>query len=165
MPAPAHRPLVIQQGAGMYRSIAKESTTAAAPVYAALDRISAVAKHLLVVDDEPAIRELFRAFLTTEGYQVDLAANVPDAWRMVQAKSFDCILLDLGLPGMGGEELYQLIEALDKQLAQRVIFVTGGAVTPGARASLLALENTVLSKPFELDVLREQVFNLLQAPG
>ncbi len=155
----------MQDGNGMYGSIGEKTTAAAVPAYQGLDRISTSPQHLLVVDDEPAIRELFRAFLTTEGYQVDLAANAPDAWRMVQAKTFDCILLDLGMPGMGGEELYQLIEAFDKQLALRVIFITGGAVTPGARASILAPGTTVLSKPFHLDELRQQIFNLLQAPG
>lgn len=155
----------MQERAGMYESIDRATTTPAALSYAQSARIPAVPKNLLVVDDEPAIRELLRTFLTTEGYQVDLAANAPDAWRMVQANSFDCILLDLGMPGMGGEELYQLIEAFDKQLALRVIFVTGGAVTPGARASILALENAVLSKPFHLDELRQQIRNLLQALG
>ena len=71
MPHPAHRLLGMQEGAGMYGSIAKK-TTAAAPAYAELDRTSTVPQHLLVVDDEPAIRELFCAYLTTEGYRVDL---------------------------------------------------------------------------------------------
>ncbi len=155
----------MQDGNGMYGSISEKTTASAVPGFEGLDQISTPPQRLLVVDDEPAIRELFHAFLTTEGYQVDLAANAPDAWRMVQAKIFDCILLDLGMPGMGGEELYQLIEAFDKQLALRVIFITGGAVTPGARASILAPGTTVLSKPFQLDELRQQIFNLLKAPG
>lgn len=57
---------------------------------------------ILIVEDEPAIAELLRVLLETHGYSVLLAASAEEARPLVLTLSPACVVLDLGLPGMGG---------------------------------------------------------------
>ena len=117
--------------------------------------------HLLVVDDEPLIRNLLAKFSTMQRFSVDLAEEGYEAWRKLQSRSYDCILLDLKMPGMSGTELYGLIQAADKEVAKKVIFITGDTVNPDTRNFIEANQNPVMIKPFELKELHSQVLELV----
>ena len=117
--------------------------------------------HLLVVDDEPLIRNLLAKFLTMQRFSVDLAEEGYEAWCKLQSRTYDCILLDLKMPGMSGTELYGLIEAADKEVARKVIFITGDTVNPDTRNFIEANRNPVMIKPFELQDLHNQVLELV----
>jgi DNA-binding response OmpR family regulator len=67
----------------------------------AIDR----APTILVVDDEPAIAELMRDFLEADGFQVELAGDARAAQLLLAARSVDCLLLDVMLPGQSGFDL------------------------------------------------------------
>jgi two-component system, OmpR family, response regulator len=62
-------------------------------------------KHILVVDDEPHIREVVQYALEREGSKVTLAANATDAARALSTQSIDLIVLDIMLPDENGLEL------------------------------------------------------------
>ena len=79
-------------------------------------------RHILVVDDEPHIRNLLRRSLELERYTVDLANDGEEAWRKLRTLRYDCILLDLKMPRMSGRELYQLIHRADEAASRKVIF-------------------------------------------
>ena len=125
-------------------------------------RIAGAANHLLVVDDEPHIRDLLVRSLELENYTVDLAKEGEEAWRKLQARRYDCILLDLKMPGMSGQELFRRIEESDRELARRVIFITGDTISPITRNFLSASEKPVLSKPLDLEFLAQRVEELIQ---
>ena len=63
------------------------------------------AVRVLIVDDEPPIRKLLAVGLSTQGYVVSEAMNARVAIDMVDSEKPDLVLLDLGLPDMGGHEL------------------------------------------------------------
>ena len=115
------------------------------------------AKHILVVDDEPAIRDLVSRVLARDGQTVDLASNGQEALDMILGNRYDCIILDLKMPGTSGQELYRLVDNADPDLARRIIFITGDTVRPEARDFLKATGNPFLSKPFDLGELRKQI--------
>ena len=125
-------------------------------------QIAGAMKHLLVVDDEPHIRDLLVRSLEREKYTVDLAKEGEEAWRKLKARHYDCILLDLKMPGMSGQELFRRIEESDRELAKRVIFITGDTISPITRSFLSAAENPVLSKPLNIELLGRQVEEMLQ---
>ncbi len=68
-----------------------------------------VAKRILVVEDEDAIRETLRYNLAREGYDVSEAATGPDALSQARAERPDLILLDVMLPGLSGLEVCRVL--------------------------------------------------------
>ena len=117
--------------------------------------------NVLVVDDEAGIRDLYTEALQEEGYAVDTAINGDAAWSMVQGKSYDCVLLDLKMPGLNGRQLYDLIHGFNQEMASRVIFVTGDVLNPHVKDLVAEAGNPVLIKPFSLDDLRKCVSEFL----
>ena len=113
--------------------------------------------HLLVVDNEPHIRDLLRKYLESERYTVDLAEDGREAWRKIQNIKYDCIILDLKMPGMSGPELYQLIQEIGEPLASKVVFITGDTLSPETSSFLDSSGNPVLTKPFSVAELEEEV--------
>jgi DNA-binding response OmpR family regulator len=110
---------------------------------------------VLVVDDEPMVRETLGQVLADEGYVVDLAIDGESALERVHAARPDIILLDLMMPGMNGR---QFLAALRADLAYATVpvmimtAVHGLGVNP---SSLGASE--VVEKPFNIDELLNKV--------
>ena len=67
------------------------------------------------------------------------------------------VLCDLSMPVVSGEQLYARLRAVAPEQAARVVFVTGGAVAPGAREFLEASTNERLDKPIDVARLRALV--------
>lgn len=109
---------------------------------------------VLVIDDEEAIRAVVRRALARDGWAVEEAEDGPSALLQlrVQARSWVAILLDLSLPGMHGQELYEAIRLERPELVHRLAF-TSGAPSEFAEGT----GRPVLQKPFELGALRELV--------
>lgn len=114
--------------------------------------------HVLVVDDEANIRKLAASLLSLESCTVDLAENGNEAWHKLQSDFYDCIILDLKMPGMGGEELYWLIEGSNPEQASKVIFVTGDIASQETSKFISGTGNLSLSKPFNIAEFRDLVF-------
>ena len=114
-------------------------------------------KRILVVDDEPNIRNLLVEGLSTEHYTVDQTADGQEAWHKLQRKSYDCVLMDLKMPGMSGQQLYELITESHMDLARKVVFITGDTVSPETSAFIEATGNPALNKPFSIEELRKQI--------
>lgn len=79
-------------------------------------------KKILVVDDEESIRELYRAELSDEGYEVDLAADGREALRRLDAFRPDLVTLDIKMPGIDGIEILRRIR--EKNATIPVILVS-----------------------------------------
>ena len=79
-------------------------------------------KRILVVDDEESIRELYRAELAEEGYEVDLAADGLQALRRLEAFRPDLVTLDVKMPGIDGIETLRRIR--ERNPTVPVILVT-----------------------------------------
>ena len=120
-------------------------------------------RHLLIVDDEPSIRDMLRKYLEFERYTVDLAEDGNEAWRKLRTMEYDCILLDLQMPGMNGGELYRLVAESDKSMAGKIIFITGDGGSWDTNEFITTVTNPVLLKPFHLDQLHRQVLEVIEA--
>jgi DNA-binding response OmpR family regulator len=70
-----------------------------------------MAKKLLVVDDNPDIVEMLKAYLTGEGFQVVTASNGQKALHIARDEKPDCIILDMMMPEMGGEDFIRVYAA------------------------------------------------------
>ena len=125
--------------------------------------VPTLTKHLLVVDDEPNIGNLLARSLETQNYTVHLAEGGVDAVRKLASMDYDCILLDLKMPGMSGKELFRRIEASDQKAAEKVIFITGDTSDANTHEFITGLKNPVILKPFQLDDICRQVRKIVQA--
>ena len=112
---------------------------------------------ILVVDDEPGIRDLLFENLSDDGHTVDLASDGDSAFSLIQNNQYDCIIMDIRMPGTNGPILYQLVVEHDPPLAEKIIFVTGDTLHPEVRKFLDETGNPVLNKPFKRVDLRRQL--------
>jgi len=110
---------------------------------------------VLIVDDEPDVRQLLYDFLTGRDYEVLLASDGLDAIGMVERMKPDLVLLDVVMPGMNGVETLRRIAEIDPPL--RVIMVTANSDI-GLTSRLLAMGAVdYIPKPFDLDYLEQAV--------
>lgn len=71
---------------------------------------------ILVVDDDPRIRDVLRRGLTYEGFAVDTAGSGEEALRLAREQSPDLVILDILMPGLDGYEVLRRLRAADPQL-------------------------------------------------
>ncbi|MEE9291558.1 MAG: ATP-binding protein [Acidobacteriota bacterium] len=116
---------------------------------------------ILLVDDEPSILDVIGDTLRMDGHQVEVTTNGASALEKIRQETFDVIVSDLKMPGMGGRELFQKLGELDAALSRRVIFTTGDLASPDTLAFLEGTGNPYLQKPFDLNVVRRTVQELL----
>ena len=110
---------------------------------------------ILVIDDDPSIRELYTTLLHGEGYRVETAIDGQDGLNQLGCAP-DLILLDLMMPFMDGSEFLRRLRRLAKHASTPVIVLSAqyaGATFQGAQA--------VMQKPFDMDALLGRVSGLL----
>jgi len=116
--------------------------------------------HILVIDDDKAMRDACFQILSRQGYRVELAAGAKPGLSLLERQSFDAILLDLVMPDMDGLEALKKIRALDPEV--EVIIITGYGTIQSAVESIKAGAFHFLSKPFVPDDLRNLVSRALE---
>lgn len=105
-------------------------------------------RKILVVDDQPMLAKAIRRMLS--GHDVMVVGSGRDACAKIEAgERFDVILTDIMMPGMTGMELHSEIAKLAPDQVARMVFMTGGAFTPEARAFFDAVGCPTLEKPFD----------------
>jgi len=112
---------------------------------------------ILVIDDEPMIARLVQRTLSAEHDVVATVRAAEALERLAAGERFDVILCDLMMPQMTGMELHAELCRVDQAQASRMIFLTGGAFTPAARAFLDEVPNQRVEKPFDSKHLRALV--------
>jgi DNA-binding response OmpR family regulator len=110
---------------------------------------------VLIVDDEPAIGAMLQDHLAPQGYKVDIALHGGDAVMLASLERPDAVILDLMLPDMSGEHIFQQLRALDSSIA--IVLLTGMADETVARALLRAGAFDYLRKPPDFQRLRAAV--------
>ncbi len=115
---------------------------------------------VLVVDDDPAVLGALDVTLEHEHDIVTSDSGRHALARLREDDAFDAILCDLHMAPLSGIDVYHELERLQPDLAERMIFTSGGAFTPAARAFLDDLGERVLEKPIDLGELRRRLAEL-----
>jgi CheY-like chemotaxis protein len=118
---------------------------------------------ILIVDDEPGVAEVLAELLMIDGHQVDTVTNGAAALRRVAERPYDLILSDLRMPELDGPGLYRELERRQPALSQRMVFLTGDAMTPETQEFLAGTAVSTIRKPFSLDEVRRVVQHMLRA--
>jgi len=124
----------------------------AAPVSAARE---ASPGRMLVVDDDPAMREMLSEFGTLKGYTVRSVSSGADALRAVVEDPPDVVLLDIEMPGLTGSDALIAIQALAP--AVKVIMVSGTSDAALAQRTLARGAFDYVTKPVDLEHLAQSV--------
>ncbi len=127
---------------------------AAAPPEDTSPRRDAEHLRVLVVDDEPHIQHYMRATLEAWGHTVACASDGHEGLQLAAQDRFDIIISDLHMPGLGGREMHDALQARDPSVAARVVFSTGDTVRGDTLTFLESLGRPYLRKPFGLAELR-----------
>jgi two-component system response regulator PilR (NtrC family) len=118
---------------------------------------------VLVVDDEPDLCTLYELTLLREGYRVETAENLAQAWAHLEQGRFDLVITDMRLPDGLGLELLQGMAR--RRRSERTIVITAYGSAENAVESLKAGAFDYLTKPVDLKQFRAVVAAALQGPG
>jgi two-component system KDP operon response regulator KdpE len=114
-----------------------------------------VTLRVLVIDDEPAIRRFLRTSLGAQNYIVLEAADGEAGLAMLQRNAVDVLVLDLGLPGMGGLDVLKKLR--DSGSSVPVIVLSSRADEPGKVMALDAGADDYVTKPFGMEELLARI--------
>lgn len=115
---------------------------------------------LLIVEDEPSLRELLRHSLEKERFIVETASDFDSALDKIELYDYDCVLLDIMLPGGSGLELLQRLKSLRKR--ENVIIISAKDSLEDKVQGLDLGADDYLPKPFHLSELTARVKSVLR---
>ncbi|HEU4457924.1 MAG TPA: sigma-54 dependent transcriptional regulator [Methylibium sp.] len=114
---------------------------------------------LLVIDDEPDLRALYELTLLREGYELETAGSVEEAWELLAARSFSAVITDMRLPDGSGLDLLHRLEQQGRR--EKTIVITAYGSAESAVEALKAGAYDYLTKPVDLKVFRSVVASAL----
>ncbi len=116
---------------------------------------------ILLVDDEPGLRQAVQEYLQESGFAVTVAGNATDAWGLLQQETPDLIISDIMMPQVDGYEFLKQLRADSRFSSLPVVFLTARGMTSDRILGYQAGCDAYLAKPFDPDELVALVENLL----
>jgi CheY-like chemotaxis protein len=116
---------------------------------------SAGKKKVLLLEDDPAFKEIMSTFINEHGYSVVAVQNGVEGVHEVLASDFEIILCDMQMPTLPGDMFFRAVERMRPHLCDRFIFMTGYRGNGKAADFITSVNGTVLIKPFHVDDLLE----------
>ena len=112
--------------------------------------VHVIQRQILIVDDDPAIRNLLRLVAERRGLSVDMAADGTEALELLAERRYDLAVVDLMMPRLNG---YDLVTAL-RAFPQRPAIVIATAMTDSLVGLLDAeIVHTIIRKPFDIEMV------------
>jgi DNA-binding NarL/FixJ family response regulator len=116
---------------------------------------------LLLVDDEPGLREAVKDYLQESGFNVQVASNAREGWELMQKNTPDLVISDVMMPQVDGYQFLKQVRADPRFKALPVVFLTAKGMTTDRIQGYQAGVDAYLPKPFDPDELVAIVENLL----
>src|SRR6185436_20990219 len=131
------------------------SSTATPSIDAQTNVEESVKSRILIVDDEPSMREMLRIVLRRDGYDVTVAANGTEALDVLKRERMDLLLSDIRMPDISGVEVLRVAKEANRDLV--AFMMTAFASTDTAIEAMRLGAVDYLTKPFNMDELRIKV--------
>ena len=120
-----------------------------------------MAGQLLLVDDEPGLREAVKAYLEDEGFTVHVASNAHEGWDLLQRTAPELVISDIMMPQVDGYQFLKQLREDPRFEALPVVFLTARGMTSDRIQGYNAGVDAYISKPFDPDELVAIVSNIL----
>jgi len=117
---------------------------------------------LLLVDDEPGLREAVKDYLQESGFTVQVASNAHDGWELVQQNTPDLVISDIMMPQVDGYQFLKQLREDPRFKTLPVVFLTAKGMTTDRIQGYQAGVDAYLPKPFDPDELVAIVENILE---
>lgn len=117
---------------------------------------------LLLVDDEPALRQAVQLYLTDSGFEVSVASNAREGWDLLQQNLPDLVITDIMMPQVDGHQFLKQMREDPRFKTLPVVFLTARGMTSDRIQGYQSGCDAYLSKPFDPDELVAIVENLLK---
>lgn len=117
---------------------------------------------LLLVDDEPGLREAVKDYLQESGFTVQVASNAREGWELMQQNTPELVISDIMMPQVDGYQFLKQLREDPRFQALPVIFLTAKGMTTDRIQGYQAGVDAYLPKPFDPDELVAIVENLLK---
>ncbi|MFK7759186.1 MAG: response regulator [Phycisphaerales bacterium] len=121
--------------------------------------------HILIVDDEPDLRELIQYNLTQQGHQPSVAADGIAALNHVQEHTPDLIILDVMMPELNGIEVAKRLRSQDRTRSIPIIMLTAKTQEAHELEGLGAGADDYITKPFSMPILIARIESLARRTG
>lgn len=118
---------------------------------------------VLLLEDNPSVRELIKVLLETEGYAIIEASDGQDGLTKAEELKPDLMILDLMMPGMDGENVLRKMRRHSKLAKVPVLVVSGKYESLDALRNLIGHEN-IFPKPFEPSRMLDRIGELIGYP-
>lgn len=113
--------------------------------------------NILIVDDELVVAESICSLLNSDGHKCDIATKVEEAKEKLLSSSYDLIISDIKMPGLGGKDLYAYLQDKHPNLISRFVVVTGDVMNLDTKSFVEDHNIHFLTKPFTFDELKKVV--------
>ncbi|MEO0349333.1 MAG: response regulator transcription factor [Cyanobacteria bacterium P01_A01_bin.15] len=121
-----------------------------------------IARRVLLVDDEPGLREAVQAYLEDSDFQVRTASNATDGLELLQQETPDVLISDIMMPEVDGYTFLKQVRDDPRYKSLPVIFLTARGMTSDRIQGYNAGCDAYLSKPFDPEELVAMVSNLIE---
>ena len=129
--------------------------------------MSSLPKKLIIVEDHPAVADLLEEMLSVDEYQVIKIHSSTGALAVIRAEKPDVVLLDIMMPDVSGLEVLRFMRREPGFQQIPVVIVSAKTLPADIRTGLDAGAEAYLTKPVDMEVLRETVARVIReaAPG
>jgi len=122
--------------------------------------LQVAAPRILLVDDDPAVRDILSNVLTSRGFTVAVAGDVPSALKLIGSQTFDALLSDLHMPAPG--DGLTVVSAMRHSHPQAItILLSAFPEMEAATKAILQQTDEILVKPMKIDALVDTITNRL----
>ena len=141
--------------------MSQPSTAAKSAGHAAAADIATSKPRILIVDDEPSMRDMLRIVLRRDGYDVVVAANGAEAITILEKDRIDLLLSDIRMPDVGGVDVLRAAKKVNRDII--AFMMTAFASTDSAVEAMRLGAVDYFTKPFNMDELRLKVRQHMEA--
>jgi len=110
-------------------------------------------KEILLLEDDLLFGPFLKSSLSRQGFVVELLVNGASGLRALSDRKYDFVVCDIDLEGLNGIELYRNLAKKQPLMCQRFIFLSGHPDNEAVAGFILAIQGTILYKPFHIDEL------------